>query len=200
MTTLYIATEDALSEAVAERLVQESGQGLSVAVRMGKKGNSYLKNKFTALLNTAQSIPVLLLTDLDRIACPTVLIDSWRGKRTLPENLLFRVAVREIETWLLADRKGIASFIGVPIEKVPLLPESLIDPKQELLNLVRKYGSRDLKNSILPEKNSSAKFGLGYNYALAQFVVNSWSVKMASVNSESLARACQRIRELSMRL
>lgn len=199
MTALYIATEDSLSEAVAERLIREADQRLWVAVRMGKRGNGYLKQKFAALLKTAQSVPVLLLTDLDRIDCPPSLVDSWRGQNVLPEGFLFRVAVREIEAWLLADRKGFARFAGIPLDKVPLKPETLIDPKQELLNLVRKYGKRDLKDAILPEQKSSAKVGLGYNHALARFVMDGWSVEKAAANAESLARAYRRIRELSLR-
>ena len=78
-----------MSEAVVERLIREVNQGLRVAVRMGRKGNSYLKKKFAGLLKTAQTVPVLLLTDLDRIDCPPSLINSWRGKNVLPEGLLF---------------------------------------------------------------------------------------------------------------
>jgi hypothetical protein len=200
MTALYIATEDALSEAVLERLIQEVNQGLRVAVRMGRKGNSYLKKKFSGLLKTAQAVPVLLLTDLDRIECPPSLIRGWRGKSVFPEGLLFRVAVREIEAWLLADRKGFAHFSGIPLDKMPLEPETLIDPKRELLRLIRKYGERDLKNAILPESGSSAMVGFGYNQALVRFVWGSWSVEKAAANAESLARTCRRIRELSLRV
>ena len=38
MTGVYVATEDALSEAVAERLIQEENHGLYVTVRVGPKG------------------------------------------------------------------------------------------------------------------------------------------------------------------
>lgn len=48
MTDLYIATEDALSEAVAERIVEYVNQGLCVAVRLGRKGNTYLKQTMPA--------------------------------------------------------------------------------------------------------------------------------------------------------
>lgn len=198
MTEIFIATEDALSEAVADRLILEVNQGLRVAVRMGRKGNSYLRNKFAGLVATARAIPVLLLTDLDRIDCPPTLIADWRGGHVLPDGLLFRVAVREIEAWLLADREGISDFIGVPKDKVPSSPEALADPKQTLLTLVRRYGNRQIKAGILPDRGSSAKIGLGYNQTLAHFVRESWSVARAAENAESLRRTCQRLRELSI--
>lgn len=199
MTALYIATEDALSEAVAERLVLEANQGLQVAVRMGRRGNGYLRKKFAELARTARAIPVLLLTDLDRIDCPPTLVTDWRGGQVLPADLLFRVAVRETEAWLLADREGFAKFSGSPLDKMPQHPESLGDPKQTLLGLVRKFGRRDLKANILPERGSTAKIGFGYNEALSRFVRESWSIDRAVENADSLARTCRRLRELSAR-
>jgi hypothetical protein len=199
MKAIYIATEDVLSEAVADRLVLEVNQGLRVAVRMGRKGNSYLKQKLPELDRTARKIPVFLLTDLDRNECPPALRTNWYGNRELPEDLLLRIAVHEIEAWLLADRKGFSRFSGVPTEKGPRHPESFEDPKQVLLGLVRRYGHRTIKANLLPERDSKVKIGLGYNQALSWFVRNSWSVAQAAMCADSLARACRRLRELSLR-
>ena len=196
MTEIYIATEDALSEAVADRLVEEASPGLRVAVHMGRKGNGFLKQKLFDLNETARSIPVFLLTDLDRIECPPSLIDNWWNGRILENGMIFRVVVREIEAWLLADRKGFAELSGAPIGKVPLMPESLDDPKSTLINLVHRYGNRRLKDELLPAKGSSASVGFGYNQVLSQFVRKSWSVARAAKNAASLERARRRLREL----
>lgn len=197
MTTLYIATEDALSETVAERLVLEVNHGLSIAVRMGRRGNGYLKKKLPELLKTANAIPILLLTDLDRVACAPDLIADWRGKQILPKWMLFRVAVREVEAWLLADREGFAQFCNAPLNKIPANSELIDDPKQTLLNIVRHYGSRDIKNDILPARGSRVSVGLGYNQRLSMFVRESWAVDKAVENSDSLNRTVHRLRELS---
>ena len=196
MTEIYIATEDAVSEAVAERLVLEANHGLSISVRMGGKGNTYLQKKAAGLAETARSIPVFLLTDMDRVKCPSVLIDKWFGGKTLPKDFLFRVVVREIEAWLLADRNSFAKFSGVPINKIPENPESLSDPKQTLLNLVRKHGRGAIKSEIIPEKNSTAKVGVGYNQVLSGFVRDSWSPISAAKQADSLARARRRLSEI----
>lgn len=198
MTEIYIATEDALSEAVADRLVKEFNPGLRVAVRMRRKGNGYLKKKLYELNDTARTIPVLLLTDLDLVECPPALINEWRGQRVLAKGMIFRVVVREIEAWLLADREGFAGFSGAPVEKVPPAPESLDDPKSAVLNLVRRYGSRELKKDILPARGASATVGLGYNQALGRFVQGAWSIARASTNADSLARAYRRVRNFSV--
>lgn len=197
MTEIYIATEDALSEAVAERLVLEANHGLSIAVRVGRRGNTYLQKKAAGLAATACSIPVLLLTDMDRVECPPTLITDWFGRRPLPQDFLFRVVVREIEAWLLADRGAFAKFSGVPVNKVPQNPESIDDPKQILINLIRRHGRRAIKSEILPEADSAAKVGIGYNQILSRFVRDSWSPVKAAQHADSLARARKRLSEIA---
>lgn len=196
MTELYLATEDALSEAVAERLVSDANQRLQVVVRMGRKGNGYLKQKLGELAGLANSIPVFMLTDLDRIECPPTLVADWTAGQGIPPTMLFRVAVREVEAWLLADREAFADFVSAPLNKLPLNPESLEDPKQTLLGLVRRYGRRNIKNEILPAPGSKSQVGLGYNQTLSSFVMESWEPQRAAANSDSLARAHARLREL----
>lgn len=196
MTEIYLATEDTLSEAVAERLVINANQSLQVSVRMGGKGNGYLKQKLPKLIELANSIPVFLLTDLDRLECPPALINEWSGGRSMPPTMLFRIAVREVESWLLADRNAFADFIGVSPNKIPLSPESIDDPKQVLLGLVRRYGNRAIKSEILPAPNSRSSVGLGYNQTLGRFVMDKWEPRRAVENSDSLARAYARLHEL----
>jgi hypothetical protein len=199
MTGIYIATEDALSEAVADRLVAEANQGLCVAVRLGRRGNSYLRKKLPELVRTAKAIPVLLLTGLDRVDCPPTLLANWRDEQIMPSGMLFRVAVREIEAWLLADREGFAEFCWAPLDKLPERPELLADPKKTLLALIRRYGKREIKAGILPERGSTAKIGFMYNQILAGFVSDSWSVVRAARNADSLGRTCRRLDELGKR-
>ncbi|NBJ14721.1 MAG: hypothetical protein FNP40_03940 [Dehalobacter sp. 4CP] len=195
---LFVATEDALSEAVAERLIEEENQGMSIAVRLGRRGNTYLREKLPSFVSIAKTSPLLLLTDLDREICPATLLHGWRGKKIFPSGLLFRVVVREIEAWLLADRKGFSEFSGVPVHRIPEHPESLDDPKATLLNLVRTYGKRAVREALLPGRNSTARIGLMYNQALCGFVRESWSPAKASEGADSLRRTIGRIHELRL--
>jgi hypothetical protein len=195
---VFIATEDALSEAVAQRLIEEENQGMYVAVRVGRRGNTYLRENLLSYMDIANTFPLLLLTDLDRSTCAADLINEWRGRRTLPRNMLFRVAVRETEAWLMADREGFADFSDVPLHRIPEHPELLDDPKQTLLNIIRRYGKRTVRDDILPKRNSTARIGLAYNQSLCGFVQQSWSPDRAAQTAESLRRARQRIHELRM--
>lgn len=201
MNSVYVVTEDQLSEAVVERLIREENQGIQIKVRMGKKGNGYLRRNLHSFNEIARSFPVLLFTDLDRVECPMALIEDWRGRIVFQGMLLFRIAVRETEAWLLADREGFAEFSGVPVHRIPLQPELLNDPKEVLINLVRRYGKkRIVKTDILPERGSTAKVGLAYNQTLCRFVQDSWSLERAAQSADSLNRARRRIHELHLKL
>lgn len=196
MRSIYIATEDELSETVAERLIQEANHELRIAVRVRRNGNTFLKAKLPELIKTSLKIPVFLLTDLDRAACPVELINEWIKGLLPSKNMVIRVAVREVESWLLADRHGFSGHTGIPVEKITHDPDSLSDPKLELLNLVRRYGRKNIRSALLPGKGSSAKIGWEYNSELCVFVRDVWSVKEAVIHSESLRRALARLRRL----
>jgi hypothetical protein len=52
---------------------------------------------------------------------------------------MVRVAVREVESWVLADRRRIANFLSAPLNSIPMDPEQLDDPKMALLTLARAH-------------------------------------------------------------
>jgi len=188
VTDFAVATEDALSEAVAEALLRQIG-GHVVQQRLRRGGYGYLKSRIGAFNQMAQTImPVLLVTDLDQCNCPPELITRWLPDGCAP-RLLFRVAVRETESWLLSDRGAFAEFLGVPVASVPAQPDDLTDPKAALLKLVRKSKHRDLKQDILPARGISSPVGLGYNDRLVHFVHEQWDSHRAAHVSPSLARA-----------
>lgn len=192
MTDFVIATEDALSEALAETLLSEIGDH-SVARRLRKDGFGYLKRQIQKFDQVAATVmPVLLVTDLDRATCAPSLIASWlpRGPNA---RLLFRVAVRETESWLLADREAFADFLGISPAHLPERPDELPDPKQSLLNLVRKSRRRRLKQEILPAPGVSFPVGLGYNDVLSRFARDEWDCRQAARASPSLARTIARL-------
>jgi hypothetical protein len=106
MPYVHIATEDVLTEAVGLKLIAKFLPGFEVDLKLGKKGNGLLKSKIAAYCHIAERTPFILITDLDGISCAPSLLSSWLGHLNPPKNFLFRVAVREVEAWLLADQVG----------------------------------------------------------------------------------------------
>ena len=196
--TIAVATEDDLSEAVILRLLREFGPLESEILPFGKTGVGNLKSNVDRFISIARSFPVLLVTDLDSVECPPALLRNWfRHPGHRPDGLIFCIAVRETEAWLLADRDGFHEAARVPVQKIPADPEQESDPKQCLLNLVRRHGKAAWKRGLLPAPGSRAIQGIQYNTLLIEFVDSTWNPTRAAENSASLARAIDKILNLA---
>ena len=66
MRPVFIASEDALSEAVGQRLIEATGSDLAVTQLLRRGGSGYLRSRMRNFCEVARRTPVLLLTDLDR--------------------------------------------------------------------------------------------------------------------------------------
>jgi hypothetical protein len=194
VTYCFLGVEDRLSEAVGRRLIGHClGDNIETKTLM-KDGQGYLfSNLRSKFFTLATHNFVLVITDLDRKVCAPALIAEWMPKSNKPEKLLFRVAVREIESWILADIDGFAQFLGIGVANMPREVESIDDPKRKLIDLARKSKNRQLREELLPSKSSKAKQGLGYNDLLVPFVQSNWNVEAAQQNSNSLNRAIAEI-------
>jgi hypothetical protein len=199
MTFLYLATEDLLSEAVGMKMIQtEIGENVPVTT-LRRNGFGYLKKKMRDFAAMAQRNIVVLMTDLDAAECAPSMKSDWFQKIEQSPKFIFRVAVRETESWLMADRTHFSAFLGVAENAVPLNPEGLADPKAELIRVARK-GSRQVRAELVPARGAIAKQGIGYNDLLCQFVDETWDCRRASQNSDSLRRACRRLAEAAAHL
>ena len=192
---IVIATEDELSEVVALRLVGQAYDGNIEITKMRKNGFGYLRSHVAGFSQIARKWPILIFTDLDRGECAPALVEKWWAGVAQPRALSFRVAVRSIESWLLADRPGIAGFLGVSSAKISTPTDAIPEPKRYLLNLAR-GARRSIKRDLLPEKGARASQGFGYNRCLCHFVSDRWSPDRAAGESESLFRARRSIGRL----
>ncbi|MBN1902605.1 hypothetical protein JW926_14870, partial [Candidatus Sumerlaeota bacterium] len=137
--------------------------------------------------HASRVMPYLVLTDLDIVECPPVLIRQWLAE-PISKNLIFRIAVREVESWVMADREGFSHFIHADIKVIPGDLDKLDDPKSFLLEKVRKYAGKDIRRDLLPRENSTAKIGPDYTGRLSEFLNENWSMRRALPHSHSLQR------------
>lgn len=133
-----------------------------------------------------------MLTDLDNDECAPAKIRDWI-KVPLNPNFLFRIAVRESESWVLADWISFSQFLNIAINRIPFNTDAIDDPKRFLINLVRSSRKNNLKDDIVPAKNSTASIGRNYNEPLVRFVMDKWDVNKAVKHSESLKRMFERL-------
>jgi hypothetical protein len=195
MTTpipINLAFEDALIESLLLRILATIPARYATRTIYNRGGFGYLKRTVNGFNNAAKGVPFLVVTDLDRYECPPVLINDWL---TSPKhhNLLIRVAVREAEAWVLADREGLARFLGISVARVPVDVEAQPDPKETLIQLARMSRKKFMRDDLCPRRNSTSKVGPNYNPRLASFVDTDWDLGAARLNSQSLDRTINRL-------
>jgi len=200
MNSIALATEDELSEAVGLQLLAECQLLPRLSpLLLRKNGFGYLRSKMASWRQMAAHQIVVILTDLDQKNCPVTLLDDWLGPdRICPDNLLLRIAVREIEAWVLADHDAMRQLIG-PKGHLPLAPDELPDPKQSLLNLA-KNAARNVREDLIAPRNAIASQGLAYNRRLTEHVRTVWNPERAAERSPSLMRARRNLAHIARKL
>ena len=158
-----------------------------------KRGYMYIKANIRRFNEAANVTPSLCLIDHINIGteCAPRIVDSWLPNRS--RDFHFRIVEREIESWLLADRINLADFLAVNHSRIPLLPDSLLDPKQTLINIARKSKKRTVREAITPGFRSTAVVGPLYNAELIRFVRERWNLREACNNSPSLEKCVKRL-------
>lgn len=178
---IRLAVEDALSEAILRRVLAERPVQYVIGAVYGKGGAGYLKKQTRAFNSAAHVYPFVLLTDLDDHECPPGLVTEWLAGRPRNGMFLFRVAVREVESWLLADLASLRSFLHARGSRDIQTPEDLLDPKEELLRIAASGRVTQKREALVRRDDRSGQLRQGpdYNGTLAQFVAESWSVVTA---------------------
>jgi hypothetical protein len=161
----------------------------------GRNGKDALRHKVSAYNKAARWCPWFVLVDLNGEAqCAPELLQKWLPQRAT--KLCFRVAVRETEAWLLADSEAAAHFLQVSRQRLPINPDNLRDPKDELLKLARQSRSRDLREGMIPSQQSGRRVGPLYATYLIEYIANHWDPVRASSRSDSLKRTMRALQSL----
>lgn len=194
---IAVVAEDQLTQAVLHKCISGVLPAYSVARTevMGGRGN--VQRNLRAYAALAQRMPVLIGVDLDGDECASKLLGGW-GRLPPQAGLLLRVAVREIEAWVLADQRRVASFIGAALNEVPRRPDELADPKRSLLELARAHAKSELKADLVPRNYDASypRIGRAYNLRLCAFVAEKWRPHVARKKSASLERAMVALEQL----
>jgi hypothetical protein len=191
---VLVVVEGHLEEHVAARLLGSVGLPVEGVTFRNMRGNRSFWREARRFNEAARNTGLVLgLTDLDGHPCAGGLIRVRLESKRHP-NFLLRIPVRELESWLLADARAWARFLGVAEAAVPRDPDGLPDPKQSLVNLVRRSRARALVADIVPEPGRPGPVGPGYTTRMTEFVAVYWDPDRASANSPSLFRALRALR------
>ena len=193
-TTIAAAVEGTLDEAVVGRLVRHVGGSLGTVY--GKNGKHFLRERIAGYNNAARHAPWVVLADLDADDhCAPPVRARW-----LPDpapQMCFRLAVRSVEAWLMADAEPLAAFLGVALSRVPRDPETLEHPKQSMTNLARLSRRRDIRRGLVARPGSGRTEGPAYTSRLIEYATDLWRPDVAAARADSLRRAIDCLRRLS---
>jgi len=192
---ILVVGEDVLCCAFGEKLAHAVLPNWMLAREsINTKGITKLVPSLSRYQEQARHIqPVICIADTDR-RCPVELLAQWLENHKEP-RFIFRLAVAEAESWLLADRETLAEFLAVPVGKIPDRPDELADPKREVLALARRSRRRLIRTEVVSSSDFS-KPGNGYNIHLGEYIRTHWRALQAAKRSPSLARAIRSIRTL----
>ena len=186
VVTISAAVEGSLDEAVVDRLIRHVGQEPGTVY--GKNGKPFLRDRIGGYNNAADHAPWVVLIDLDTEGeCAPPVREAWL-QHPAPQ-MCFRVVVRAIEAWLMADAERLAAFIGVARNKVPPDPEGLDHPKQAMVNLARLSRRRDVRQDMVPRQGSGRTEGPAYTSRLIEYATDRWRPDVAVQHADSLGRA-----------
>lgn len=188
MVLVDICVEGLTDEAVVKRIVEHVG--LIPGTVYGYKGKRYLLQKLPAYNRAAQFSPWITVVDLDQDAdcAPNFIRD------TLPaagQGMRLRVAVRAVESWLMADDHHLAAFLGISSSLIPANPDAEPNPKVTLVNLAQRSRRKAIRLDMVPRPGSGASVGPGYVSRIIEFVTSSntpWRIDVAAAHSDSLRR------------
>jgi hypothetical protein len=180
------AVEGVVDEAVVQRLIAHAG-GVTGFVYV-RNGKTALRARIGGYNNAARLAPWIVLVDLNgEHECPPPLRQAW-----VPDParyLCFRVAVRAVEAWLMADGENLARFLRIATSRIPSEPETLDDPKRTLVNLARASRLRDLREDMVPREGSGRSVGPAYPSRVIEYVRSGWRPDVAAGRAASLRRA-----------
>ena len=191
ITNVILAVEDELSESISTQILRHFDIEIWYTIR--GKGNVSLQQKAPELNRSANGAAIFLLTDLDTPReCPPGLIQSWI-KGPINPRFFFRVAVMEVESWVMADRAGFAAFLSIPLHRIPSPTDDILNPKEFLLSLARKSKKKAVREALVPAQGATLSVGNQYNTLLSEFVREHWDLERAATASPSLKRTLDRL-------
>jgi hypothetical protein len=196
LNSVILAVEDALSNAISTKILKHFGIEIVQRIPNTYQGNSYLQRRAPELNRSAAGPPyIFIFTDLDSPQnCPPQLIQSWI-RAPLNSGFFLRVAVMEVESWIMADRSALARFLSIPVHWIPSNPDDIPNPKEFLVSLARRSNKRRLRDQLVPApRATTARVGPEYNSRFSEFVRAHWDLERAAVTSPSLKRTVDRIR------
>lgn len=191
-----VIVEGATDEPVINALMRAAGWNHDQFEVKRANGKGVIDRNIKKYWEAARVHPYVIFRDLDRDGegCPVTLraqlVEHTPGESP---DLLIRIVDQCIESWILADRHGIAEFCNRSAASVE---PPMYHHKLYLLRLMKEAKLKD----AVEEKGRELDFGPAYELHLKRLMTHHWSIERAAAESDSLRRALKRLTDLHDRL
>ena len=181
---------------IAEKLIRLIGRQPRPLSDSG--GSGTLDQKILKWNSASLRIPILVLRDWDerdQVECAPALVQQVLGGALKSNQLVVRIPVRSIESWLLADEVAFKSFFGTT--GLPGQPDQEPNPKHAVVAACRRSRKPAIKKAVVPSDGSGRAVGPLYVGTIIEFAASHWDARRAEENSPSLQRAINRLEVLN---
>ena len=191
-----VIVEGTTDEPVINALMRAAGWADHEFFVWSVNGKGAIDRDIKNYWKAARRHPYVVFRDLDRDGggCPVTLraqlVEHTPGESP---NLLIRIVDQCIESWILADRQGVAEFCKRSTASVS------IRGSHHKAYLLRMMKDAKLKDAV-EEKGRELDFGPAYAVHLQRLMTHHWSIERAAAESDSLRRALKRLTDLHNRL
>lgn len=190
---LTVAGEGITDQVVLEQVAVFAGW--SVGSRYGGRGKARLMKQLPGFNAAARRSPWAVVIDLDTSAeCAPAFLRCLPPPAAL---MRLRIAVRAIESWLLADPVHLGRFLRVSRDRIPPNPDMVSDPKQVMVEIARHSRDSAIRHDMVPRPGQGRKEGPGYAGRLQEFALIDWAIAEAAERSPSVAASVRALRSLS---
>lgn len=189
--SLLVAFEGDTDVPIVRKLAADAG--FEIKAEIDCRGKGPLMKRLSGYNAAAIGSPWFVLRDLDADApCAAALVSALEASRWM----CLRVAVREVEAWVLADAEGTARWLEIDVRRVPTSPDRLVDPTGEIVRLAALSRNAQVRKALVPRPGSGVRVGPRYEAALIAFGERGWSLRRAVEHSDSLRRARAALRRM----
>lgn len=189
---VQVIVEGQLDESVAKRILDHVGIAAS---NFHHRSIPAFQRALQRYNQAARHSFWFALCDLDRAPCPPVRLADFLPSPQ--KKMCFRIAVRSVESWLLADRSAMARFLGVGSSRLPENPEAVPNPKGAIVSLAKRSRSREVRGGIVPGRGDGRPVGPAYSEKMVEFAETAWSPERAAARAPSLKRTLTRCGNLA---
>jgi hypothetical protein len=191
-----IVVEGALEVPAALKLLECLDMDENAPPPIDKRGRDAFWADIHRYNQAAEWGPVFALADLEREPCASAVFQAHLPAGRHP-NLVLRLAVGMLESWLMADGQSLARFLKVSQAVIPRDPDREPHGKLALVNIARRSRLRHIRDDLVPEPGVSAMVGKNYTARMSQFIRDHWRPLEAQTRSPSLQRAITALRRLT---